>query len=755
MRSKPIDPSPSPLTGAPLAHVTPAPDVRPHLLIDHLNAVGRLAGEFAASFGSDQTAYLAGLWHDVGKYRPRFQQIIRAENGFEAHIEGEHSRARDHSTAGALLAQSRRDLDRNLVAALAFCIAGHHAGLADASDLKARLLRSKDLLEEARQGGLPDSIAQAIAPPPKFVSRDSSPHGQRRAEMWIRFLFSALCDADFLDTEAFFDTTRSELRRGWSSLEALTPRLGAHLQRLEQQAPPSNVNRVRREVREACERAAPLPPGFFSLTVPTGGGKTLAAMTFALRHAEAHGLRRVVVALPYTAIIEQNADVYRRALGDDAVLEHHSASDTAQESPRSRIACENWDAPVIVTTTVQLLESLLANRPSACRKLHRLAGSIIVLDEAQTLPPGRLAPILDVLQALVSDYGASVVISTATQPAFSSALLPDDIRLPNVREIVPPPLRLFERLRRVSVRWPDVSAGAPPTSYAELVAELMKETGALAIVHLRKDARELTSLLDEAIGSPSTVHLSALMYPAHRARVLGEVTARRRCGEPARVVSTQLVEAGVDIDFPVVYRALAGLDSLAQAAGRCNREGRLDRGELRVFVAETAPPKGVARQAMEVTRVLLQQNNHQLDLDDPETFRRYFELLYRVRSLDQDAIQEAREQCKFKSVAQSFHVVQNDWSAPVVIPCPEAKPLLKDLDFAGASRDRFRALQRYTVNVAFRDRQRWLDHDLAREIEGVVALLDDAAYDDRFGLVPSRVGDRDAASLIVDSLLDE
>lgn len=746
------------MTPEPLAHL--AEDGRPHLLSEHLECVGKLAGEFAAAFGSGSAGRLAGLWHDVGKYRGHFQRLIRTENGYEAHIEASGRTERDHSTAGAVLAMERRDLDGTLRSALAFCIAGHHAGLADAAKLRERIDRGKELLDEARRGGLPPEIHASAATEPSWLSvpgqptaRQDAAHSRLRAEMWTRFLFSALCDADFLDTEAFYDEVKSSSRTGWAPLADLVPRLEAHLAQLERTALESEVNAIRREVRVACETAAAQSPGFFSLTVPTGGGKTLAAMSFALAHAQTHGLRRVIVALPFTAIIEQNAAVYRAALGEDAVLEHHSATDSKHESPRARIACENWDAPIVVTTTVQLLESLFANRTSACRKLHRIAGSVVILDEAQTLPPGRLAPILNALSSLVTDYGVSVVVSTATQPAFSSPTLREDVRLTGVRELAPSELRLFERLRRVSVTWPDLSA--PATPYDDLAETLAREPSAMAIVHLRKDAQTLTRHIDAALGDTETVHLSALMYPAHRARILADVTRQRRAGAPVRVVATQLVEAGVDLDFPVVYRALAGLDSLAQAAGRCNREGRLERGQLRVFLAETQPPKGVARQAADITRAMLAQAGGALDLDNPETFRRYFEMLYSIRDLDQGAIQEARAKLNFKSVGESFRIIESDWSAPVVIPCPEARALLKQLEFVGASRDRLRALQRYTINVDRRERQRWLDHQLAMEVESVVVLLDDSAYDKRFGLVPNQVGHRDASTLILDSLSEE
>lgn len=247
-------------------------------------------------------------------------------------------------------------------------------------------------------------------------------------------LFSALCDADFLDTEAFFDASKGSLRSGGPTLAELEKRLTVYMETKEAAALSSGteVNRVRAEVRTACHQAATRLPGVFSLTVPTGGGKTLAGLSFALRHARLHGRRRIIVAIPYTSIIEQTAQVYRDALGEESVIEHHSALEPARATPRNRVASENWDAPLVVTTTVQLLESLLANRPGACRKLHNLVGSVIILDEAQALPPGQLAPIIDVLAELVRSFGVTLVFSTATQPAFHRPALPQGRRTAGV-----------------------------------------------------------------------------------------------------------------------------------------------------------------------------------------------------------------------------------------------------------------------------------------------------------------------------------
>lgn len=736
----------SQLTTEPLAHLSN--DLRPHLLSEHLAGVGRLAQLFGDRLGSGDWARLAGLWHDLGKYAGAFQKMIREENGVEAHIEGDASGPRDHSTAGAVLVlqRARQEGREGEGLPVAFAIAGHHAGLADLADLRDRLKKKGDCLDRALAGRPPQALLEHGLPSmPAFAG--TMEQKRRRLELWTRMLFSALCDADFLDTEAFFDTGRTALRGNHASIATLGARLSTFLDVKEAGATPSEVNRVRAEVRQACIAASARTPGVFSLTVPTGGGKTLAGLAFALEHARTNGLDRVVVAIPFTSITEQSAKVYRDALGTDDVLEHHSALDVDTENPRNRISSENWDAPVVVTTTVQLFESLFANRPRDCRKLHRLARSVIVLDEAQTLPPGLLEPILDVLQQLVQDFGATLVICTATQPALARrpAL---SVGFERIEEIVPADVCAFERLRRVRVLWPpDTST---PTAYPVLAQALVGERDVLAIVHRRKDARLLCEELDRLAGSPSTVHLSALMCPRHRSRVLARIKEEKLRGEQVRLVSTQLVEAGVDVDFRVVYRALGGLDSLAQAAGRCNREGRLDGlGELRVFVAPTEPPPGVPATALGITRGMLAVGP--VDLFDPETHRRFFELLYGFKNLDEKAVQKAREGLQFRTVAGLVRLVEDDWSAPVIVPYDGAAERVAELERLGPSRARLRALQPFSINVPKRMRSAWLASGAAREVAESVVVIEGAmgaAYDERFGLVLENVGLADPALLV-------
>lgn len=735
--------------GEALAHLTQ--DCRQHSLRSHLDCVAKLAAEFGASFGSESVAHDAGRWHDLGKYSPAFQKMIREENGFAAHIEVEENAPRDHSTAGALHARNQTHLDPDVCVAMAFAIAGHHAGLADSAQLRQRFREREKLLRDALANGVPAEILHGMAERPSWLPSSKDAAGRRRIEMWTRMVFSALCDADFLDTEAFYDESRSKLRQGWPSISTLRERIVSHVSAKERSATPSKVNAIRSEVRRACENAASAPPGAFSLTVPTGGGKTLAAMVFALSHAEHHGMRGVVVAIPYTSIIEQNADVYREALGKDAVLEHHSALDPKIETPQSRIASENWDAPVVVTTTVQLLESLLANRPSRCRKLHRLAHSVIILDEAQTLPPSLLTPLVEVLSLLVRDYGATVVICTATQPVLGRSVVLST-GFESMQEIVPPEVNAFGRLKRVALSWP-VSLEA--TSYADLADELAAERDVLVIVHRRADARELCELLDARLGHTRTIHLSALMCPQHRCEVLAQIHNARSRGEPLRVVATQVVEAGVDIDFPLVYRALAGVDSIAQAAGRCNREGKLSTlGEVRVFVAPTAPPKGVLQTALGVTQGMLARGT--IDLDDPETYRNFFTMLYRSADLDAKQIQSDREQLNFRETARKAKLIENEWAETVVVPWGNATSVVEELANQGPSRTLWRRLQRFTVSIPRMLLQKWKACAYVNDIAGIPVLSPGlTVYDTRFGLMLDHIGRYAPSALIVDAAIEE
>jgi CRISPR-associated endonuclease/helicase Cas3 len=629
---------------------------------------------------------MAGLWHDLGKYRSGFQCYLLQSASPDAHIEGKvGGREKTHSAAGALWAiQSMADAHgatgKLAARVLAYAIGGHHAGLDDWNGgLDERLGQSdcQTELKEALVALPPDAI---LGMGGFFPDLSQIPGGSTGFSLWVRLLFSCLVDADFLDTEAHFDAAKPAKRDGFPSLDQMLSALDDYMFAKAATAAPSTVNTLRADILRQCRDKAVLPAGFFSLTVPTGGGKTLSSLAFALKHAQAHGQRRVVYAIPYTSIIEQTADVFRevfKALGSEVLIEHHCQADAADrdETARSRLACENWDAPLIVTTNVQLFESLFAAKTSRCRKLHNLVGSVVVLDEAQQLPPEFLQPILDALNLLVKHYGVTVVLCTATQPALNSTDYFDASKnlrgLKQVREIIDEPDALFAALKRVDVELPhDWQVSTP---WTELAGKIAAEDCVLVIVGTRKAARDLQRLLP-----PDTLHLSALMCGAHRKDVIDHIKVRlkgKREGRdlrPLRVVSTQLVEAGVDIDFPVVYRALAGLDSIAQAAGRCNREGQLAaRGRVVVFVPPEPAPMGHLRKGAEACISTLHGNRA-----DPlarNLFSTYFGKFYHSVNLDGKGVcpllkvDERTLGVQFRSAAEAFRLIDDEDAAMVVV----------------------------------------------------------------------------------------
>jgi CRISPR-associated endonuclease/helicase Cas3 len=739
-----------------------------------------MAANFASVFNATDWARLAGVWHDLGKYREGFQQYIRQTSDPDSHIEGKvGGRDQTHSAAGALHAMqvfaSRFGPSGQTAARLlAYVIAGHHAGLADwTAGLDNRLLgtRAPDSEREyfEARAACASANPQILLLPGEFDLRralEAIP-GARNGNplacaLWIRMLFSALVDADFLDTEVFMNEGKAQARDGFAPLLQYLRQLDAHLDAKVAVVASGGhagdpVLRARADVLRQCRERAVLPPGVFSLAVPTGGGKTLSSLAFALRHAVAHGQRRVIYAIPYTSIIEQTADVFADIFGRDAVVEHHSQadSDASAETARSRLACENWDAPLVVTTNVQLFESLFAARTSRCRKLHNIAGSVIVLDEAQLLPPEFLQPILDTLRLLVEHYGVTLLLCTATQPVLTDAKRFDPRQ--SLRGLPPPvPLiddepALYRALDRVHIEWPDELQ--QPLPMAELVGRLTDQDCVLAIVNTRNDAAEIVAALDVATGD-ATLHLSAAMCGQHRADVIRQIRERlpaRRAGtdvRPLRVVSTQLVEAGVDIDFPVVFRALAGLDSLAQAAGRCNREGQLEgKGSVVVFVRDLPRTLHSLRAGAQATRSVLGRNRP--ESLSPDLFERYFPLYYDgFKSRDQRGIVDHLRNNSdlsfdFRTAAAKFRLVDDEDQYSIVVPyesqAPGARPigaLIERLRRGDADRWLLRDLQRYMVSTRRRQVGIWQQRGDVQEVQpGLFLLIDELRYDARRGLL--------------------
>ncbi|PMR77328.1 CRISPR-associated helicase/endonuclease Cas3 [Billgrantia endophytica] len=708
------------------AHSTPSINKTDWQTLEgHLKTVGQLAAERADRFGAGPWGEAAGLLHDLGKYTAPFQR----------RLEGLPERV-DHSTAGAHVAIEKYSQLGHL---LAYLIAGHHAGLANGRDigertpLQNRLEADLPPLDPAWQQEI--ALPRNLLPPAHFQQRRDRAFFQYA--FLARMLFSCLVDADFVDTEAFYATHEKGVphaRGGGPPLGILRDALD---QRLATFKADSDVNRLRGEILFHVRAQAELPPGRFSLTVPTGGGKTLASLAFALDHAIAHGMDRVIYVIPFTSIVEQNAAVFRDALGEygaAAVLEHHSAFDADNQRDRHSIDklrrdSENWDAPIIVTTAVQFFESLFAAKTSRCRKLHNIAGSVVILDEAQTMPLPLLRPSVAALDELALNYRTSVVLCTATQPALAET---DDPKrsfiggLRNLKELAPDPQHLYRQLERVTVRH------IRTLDDDELHDELLKTEQVLCIVNNRRHAR---ALFESIVDQSGAYHLTTSMCAVHRRQVLAEIRAVLESGAPCRVVSTSLIEAGVDVDFPRVLRAEAGLDSIAQAAGRCNREGKRRAADSEVAIFATAnedwAPPPELKQFAQVTREVLRQHG-----DDPlslEAIDAYFRQLYwqqGSKQLDRHDLLKLVEDGRldglpFETLEQKFRMIENTQRA-VIIPFDDtARNALRKLAHAEGVGGIARELQPYTVQVP---RQGFA----ALERVGAIAAVEPDKFGDQF-----------------------
>jgi len=741
----------------PLAHVKQDANGawQEHALDEHLWSVAELAGNFAGPFDGGEWARLAGLWHDLGKYRPTFQQYIRSASGMDAHIETAPGKVK-HAIAGAIHAAQILGPRGRL---LAYLIAGHHAGLPDwhpetGACLSQELALEQSTLEEAKAGGASaDILAPGVVLPVPPI------HDAAELHFWLRMLFSCLVDADFLDTESFMDAGKGGLRRGFAEIAALRAAYDDHMTSSFAN-PDTDVKRLREEIRESCQAHAAEAPGLFSLSVPTGGGKTLASLGFALHHAEHHGLQRVIYVIPYTSIIEQTTDVFRSVFAGIEpvpVIEHHSNLEVDNETQKSRLACENWDAPIVVTTNVQFFESLYAARPSRCRKLHNIANSVVILDEAQLLPPEHLTPILDALRQLMARYKVSVVLSTATQPELGKTRCDPFGRevlkgLGPARELAPDPQRLSRQLERVKVCLP--KSFDERRGWNEVAAEMAQNNQVLCIVNRRDDAEALWRQLPDG-----ALHLSARMCGAHRALIIADIRRRLAAGESARVASTQLVEAGVDLDFPVVYRAMAGLDSLAQAAGRCNREGKLpEKGRVVVFNPPKSSPSGLLLKAEQAAqRVLTGSSSEPLTLDN---FRRFFDQFYAVVGTDprcqydKEGVMEllkqnaAQAQFQFRTAADKFRLIPDQGQRPVFVQWGAGTELIGLLKTIGPNRELMRRLQRHSVTLYDCQWKKLLASGDLEMFDDFLIQKSEALYHPALGLLPE-VPDYEPANLMV------
>ena len=720
-------------------------------LADHLQAVAQMAGSFARQFQAEDWGHNLGMLHDIGKGSQSFQTYLlrcQEKDYHEAELKGHI----DHSSAGAQRAVA---LDPVLGHLLAYPAAGHHAGLLDAvgegASLDNRLKKKVDDCETAARE-LPPMRSLRL---PVFLEDDLRRRGSEPKQVafsfgfFVRMLFSCLVDADFLDTERFLDSSRALSRPRWppDMLKRMDEQVESYVagEFAETEDP---VDVERRRVRQDCIRAADSEPGLFSLTVPTGGGKTLSSLAFGLRHARLRGLTRIIYVIPFTSIIEQNAEVFRKVFAplqeqglSDPVLEHHSAIDTGKETAESRLAAENWDAPLVITTSVQFYESLFAHRTSRCRKLHNISRSVIILDEVQKIPVDYLEPCLLALRELSAHYGCTVVLCTATQPALHHRM-DFPIGLKNIREIVPEPHRLYAALKRVEIQ----NLGRLDDS--ELACRLNNEAQALCIVNTRRHAREIFNKLK---GGTNSFHLSASMCPCHRTEVLNQIRRSLENRNDCRVISTQIVEAGVDLDFPIVFRSLAGLDSIAQAAGRCNRNGQLPRGITYLFWSEHGTCEAFLRDTVNACIQIAGSKDMPPLYDDLlslEAVGHYFRLYFwdQQARWDNHGVLDGLRLVNdkalpflfaFRSISEDFQLIQ-DTGKPVIVPWgEEGRNLCDEL----RKRPRvglgnlLRRLQRYTVQIP----NRVWNREIVRSIELIhevypVLISPEIHYHPAFGL---------------------
>lgn len=668
------------------AHTSSTPDKTDWQPLDqHLVNVSTLAAHFAESFHGGEWGKIAGLLHDAGK----------ATHQFTRRLEGSATRV-DHAGFGAQLAQQRAG---KLGLLLSYAITGHHGGLPDGGLQEGQLhYRLKNAKVADDTFLLPEVDITCALQPPFVLDRKMASYS---LAMFTKMIFSCLVDADFLDTERFCSPERHTDRQNQAAtdLSTLYKSLKNFIAELEQNTAASKVNTLRKAILSQCRKAAQQDQGFFSLTVPTGGGKTLSSLSFALEHGARHHLARVIYAIPFTSIIEQNAAVFRKALGDEQILEHHcnyKDRDNGDSYDRWRsLASENWDAPVVVTTNVQFFESLYSHKTSRCRKLHNLANSVIVLDEAQAIPTEFLEPCLAALKELVNHYGCSIVLCTATQPVLDEGSSLKN-HLPSVREIIDNPQQLFTDLARVRIE----PIGSCSTE--ALAARLDTHRQVLAIVPTKKQAqRVFTALANQEEG----YHLSTNMYPAHRLETLNRIRLDLETGKPCRVVATSLVEAGVDLDFPVVYRAIAGLDSIAQAAGRCNREGRLEYGQVYVYEPDAMPAMPWLRRRISRAKEAL-RTLPDADWLGLEVMRRYFTLLFDAEDLDKHRIVHSlNPPCRadlilpFREVSEKFRLIDDEGTGVIIPLEPSVEELVAQLREIPAPKSVLRALQRYSVTV--------------------------------------------------------
>lgn len=662
-----------------LAHIS-EDKTRKQTISEHLRGTAELAAAFSDVFHCREWGYGCGMLHDIGKYSAKFQR--RLEGG----------PITDHATAGA------KELYKLKKYPAAYCIAGHHCGLLNggsAADVGGEATfrgRMQKELEDYQPYLEEIQIPEFPPIPLKQLGK-----GGFSMAFFIRMLFSCLVDADYLDTEAFM--TEGTVQRGsGDDMTVLFDRLYRHIEPWLENHEPDTVNGKRTAILQACLEAGKKERGLYQLTVPTGGGKTVSSLAFGLKHAMEHRLDRIIYVIPYTSIIEQNARIFKDILGNDNVLEDHCNVnyEDVEELKKIQLAAENWDCPVVVTTNVQFFESLFACKTSKCRKLHNIANSVLVFDEAQMLPVNYIRPCIQAISELVYNYKCTAVLCTATQPALYS-FFPTQLK---PREICPDVKKQYEFFRRT------VLVHAGELTEPELVTQLKKHNQCLCILNNRKRVQQIFQALQEEEG---VFHLSTFMYPKHRKRLLKEIKERLLSGQPCRLIATSLVEAGVDFDFQTVYRELAGIDSVIQAAGRCNREGKRAKEDCKTIVFTLEKTEGykipqALKQPIAVAGQILEKYE---DIASLEAIEAYFEQLYYYKGegLDtKEIIRQFEDGAKslmfpFAEVARSFRLIENDTRSILIHKEAEAKAVAERISRGECSRQLVRDAGQYCINI--------------------------------------------------------
>lgn len=686
---------------------------------EHCDGVSMLASKFASDFSMGSWGQFMGLLHDRGKDREGFQLKIRKNSGYD--ITGSTNDKSEHSYIGAVIAHNRKE---DALHWISNPIAGHHRGLYDTDELKHVLANE-----------MPEGICRQQ--PSSALSMPSiKPHAHESSHV-VRMLFSCLVDADRLDTENFMQPGQDIKRNLHSDVNDLKRMLDSYVQYLSN-LPRTNVNILRTQIQDHCMTASADGTGFYSLSVPTGGGKTIASMIWAINHAIENGKRRIIVAIPYTSIIVQTAQVLRNIFGKENVLEHHSAMNEDNSDDDHQLATENWDKPIIVTTNVQLIESLFSNKPSKCRKLHNICNSVIIFDEAQAIPTSSLQPIVDAMQTYRRLFNTSFLFCTATQPLFGGKHKGiglseyNGIMHDNLVEIIPSESCLHKKFQRVELKF--LKDALTIESIASRIADAKKM---LCIVNTRKLAYELYETIEGS--TDNCFHLSRNMCPAHIIDTLDRIKVLLEDPEQeVRLISTQLVEAGVDLDFPAVMRQMAGLDSILQAAGRCNRNGMLDeKGTVEVFNIERHVDKGSIGEGANLMKEM-----HGLypsrDWFDPESIRLYYERMYcRMETFDKYGMKQLLDNpmhCCFEEASNSFKMIDNP-GITVIVNYGDSETLVSELRQRGPSRRLSRELGKYSVSLPLHAFKRMKDSGLIEcPCEGFYYVPYGSQYDARTGL---------------------